>query len=286
MAAPAAHHTQDRGTPFDLQQPLVLPQAHRSDRPSASSSTGLRNASARSEQTPPLPLSPRKLSRTRNDSSCRVSVASNQIGGLDTGGLVVRGEPVTIEELRWARAKFLKRRIRRWRALKEGLGLIVLSWTTYQTVRYFVAFNGELSPQVAGQSLTLVWYFSLHIIPVYNEDTMRTRFAFALGLLSGLGITLLIIYKVFDYLVCLLVLASSDTDSAPHHYSASGPHIHQTVPVLHRLSLLPVHLCNCPCQRDLSSYMEIWDTFRPFQHCAFPPRSLQMGHRYHLDGHW
>jgi hypothetical protein len=160
MDAPAAHHIQDNSTPFDPQQPLVLPQAHRADRHSASSSTALGTTSGRPEQTPPLPLPPKKLSRTRNQSSRHVPVVSNQIGGLDTGGLVVLGEPVTMEELRWERAKFIKRRTRRWRALKEGLGLIVLSWTTYQTVRYFVAFSGEPSTQVAGQSLTLVWYTS------------------------------------------------------------------------------------------------------------------------------
>ena len=53
------------------------------------------------------------------------------------------GEPVTMEELRWERAKFIKRRTRRWRAVKEGLGLIVLSWTTYQTIRYFIAYKCE-----------------------------------------------------------------------------------------------------------------------------------------------
>ena len=160
MAAPTAHHThhtQDSSTPFDLQLPLVLPQAYRADRPSASSSTGLGSAgtpSVPTEQTPPLPLTPRKLSRIRNHSSRHVPVASNRIGGLDTGGLVVLGEPVTMEELRWERAKFIKRRTRRWRVLKEGLGFIVLSWTTYQTVRYFVAYNGEFSPRVASVANT------------------------------------------------------------------------------------------------------------------------------------
>lgn len=73
------------------------------------------------------------------------------------------GEPVTMEELRWERAKFIKRRTRRWRVLKEGLGFIVLSWTTYQTVRYFVAYNGELTPQVASVAdiSTVAHHFSL-----------------------------------------------------------------------------------------------------------------------------
>ena len=223
MAAPTAHHThytQDSNTPLDLQQPPALPQAHRADRPSASSSTRLATASTSFglEQTPPPPLTPRKLSRTRHHSSRRVPVASNQIRGLDTGGIVVRGEPVTMEELRWERAKFIKRKTRRWRVLKEGLGFIVLSWTIYQTIRYFVAYSSEPSPQVDGHSLTLARYFlfSLRIISVYNEDTIRTRFNFALGLLSGLGMTLLIIYKVFDYLVRLLDLATSLTLTLLH----------------------------------------------------------------------
>ena len=154
MAAPSAHphtqYTQESGTPIDLQQLPFLPRAHRVDRP-ASSLT--RHGSA---STPPsLPLPPRKLSRTRSHSSRHVPVvAPNRIGGLDTGGLVVLGEPVTMEELRWERAKFIKRRTRRWRAVKEGLGLIVLSWTTYQTIRYFVAYKGELAPQAATHSLT------------------------------------------------------------------------------------------------------------------------------------
>ena len=152
MAAPAAHHTQhtqESSTPIDLQQPLVLPRAHRVDRP-ASSLT--RHGSA--NPSPSLPLPPRKLSRTRSHSSRHVPVAPNRIGGLDTGGLVVLGEPVTMEELRWERAKFIKRRTRRWRGVKEGLSLVVLSWTAYQTIRYFVAYNSEPSPQVATQSLT------------------------------------------------------------------------------------------------------------------------------------
>ena len=155
MAAPPAHLNQDNSAPFELQRPLVPPQADRADRPSVSSSPGLGRTAAGPEQAPPLPVSPRKLSRTRNHSSRRVIVGSQGIGGQDTGGLVL-GEPVTMEELRWERAKFIKRRTRRWRAIKECLGLVLLSWTTYQTVRYFVAYHGELSPQVAEQSLTLV----------------------------------------------------------------------------------------------------------------------------------
>lgn len=147
MAAPAAHHTQhtqESSTPFDLQQPLVLPQTHRVDRPPASSVSqpgGLTFPGP--EHSRSLPLPPRKLTRTRTHSSRHVPVASNRIGGLETGGPVVLGEPVTMEELRWERAKFIKRRTRRWRAVKEGLGLIVLSWTTYQTIRYFIAYKCE-----------------------------------------------------------------------------------------------------------------------------------------------
>jgi hypothetical protein len=155
MAAPAAHHNQEDNTSSDLHHPLVPPQAHRADRPAASSSTGLGGTSASLGQPPPRPQSPRKLSRTRNQSSRRVVVASHAIGSQDTGGLVVLGEPVTMEELRWERAKFIKRRIRRWRTIKEALGLIVLSWAIYQTVRYFVAYSGEFSPQVVGKWLTL-----------------------------------------------------------------------------------------------------------------------------------
>ena len=132
-------------------------------------------------------------------------MASTGIGGQDTGNLVVLGEPVTMEELRWERAKFIKRRARRWKTVKECLGLVILSWTTYQTVRYFVAYKGELSPQVAGRTLTLV---SILLVLAHHEDIIRTRFAFALGLLSGLGTSLLIIYKVLDYLVGSLDFAN------------------------------------------------------------------------------
>jgi hypothetical protein len=189
MAAPTAHythHTQHSSTPFDLQQPLVLPQAQRADRlrPSASSSTGLASALASTspvpKQTPPPPLTPRKLSRTRSHSSRHVPVASTRIGGLDTSGLVVRGEPVTMEELRWERAKFFKRRTRRWRVLKEGLGFIVLSWTTYQTIRYFVAHTGELSPHVDGRSVAdtsaVFSYFSFSSCHASFQSTTKTPF--------------------------------------------------------------------------------------------------------------
>jgi hypothetical protein len=47
-----------------------------------------------------------------------------------------------------------------------------------------------------------------------------------------------------------------------------------------------MHFCSSPYQHYPGPFMEIWDTFGPFHHCAFPPRSMQMGHRYHLDGHW
>jgi len=159
MAAPPAHLTQHNSAPFQPQHPLVLPQTDRADRPAASSSPGLPGLGGTPasvpEQVPPLPVSPRKLSRTRNYSSRHVLVASHAIGGQDTGGLVL-GEPVSIEELRWERAKFFKRRTRRWRTIKECLSLVILSWATYQTVRYFVAYHGEFSPQLAEPSLTLV----------------------------------------------------------------------------------------------------------------------------------
>lgn len=148
MAAPPAHLNQDNSAPFEPRHPLAQPQANRADRPSASSSPGLVGTPTGPEQVPPLPLSPRKLSRTRNHPSRHVLVASHEIGGQDTGGLVL-GEPVTMEELRWEREKFIKRRIRRWRAIKECLSLIILSWMIYQTVRYFVAYHGELSPHLA-----------------------------------------------------------------------------------------------------------------------------------------
>jgi hypothetical protein len=208
MAAPAAHHNQDGSTPLDLHHLLVPPQTHQADRPAASGPTGLEGTSVGLRQTPAPSLAPRKLSRTRNHPSRRVFVASNEIGGQDTGGLVVLGEPVTMEELRWERAKFIKRRTRRWRTVKEGLGFIVLSWAIYQTIRYFVAYSGELSPQMAAEQLTLVNSTTL----VYNEDTIRTRFAFALGLLSGLSTALFITHKVFDYLVGSL---NSATHSEP-----------------------------------------------------------------------
>ena len=190
MAAPAAHHTQqsqESSTPFDLQQPLVLPQAHPVDRPSASSVSqpgGLGSASTfpSQEQPPSLPLLPRKLTRTRTHSSRHVPVASNRIGGLDTGGLVVLGEPVTMEELRWERAKFIKRRTRRWRAAKEGLGLIVLSWTTYQTVRYFVAYTCERVLTSGRRSVADI----SPVLFVANHSSLRRRhypnpFRFCIG---------------------------------------------------------------------------------------------------------
>lgn len=174
MAAPPAHLNQDNSAPFESQHPLVPPQANRADRPSASSSSGLRATPARPEQVPPLPLSPRKLSRTRNHSSRQILVASHEIGGQDTGGLVL-GEPVTMEELRWEREKFIKRRTRRWRAIKECLNLIILSWTIYQIVRYFVAYHGELSPHSAEQSLTLVGASRC----MSFQSTTKTSFEFA-----------------------------------------------------------------------------------------------------------
>jgi hypothetical protein len=251
MAAPVAHHSQDNSTPLDLQHPLVPPQAYRADRPSASPSTG---PGGTSEHAPPPPLSPRKLSRIRNHSSRHVFVPSNAIGDQDTGGLVVvRGEPVTMEELRWERAKFIERRTRRWRTIKEGLGLIILSWTIYQTVRYFVAYKGELSPLVGGRSLTLVNTSRC----VSFQHTTKTSFE-PVSLLHW-GFYLVSAQPYLSYarfLITWCVLwtwPTSDTDSAPHHCSASRPDTHQMVPVLHRLSLLHLHSRNSRCQRYSSS---------------------------------
>lgn len=69
--------------------------------------------------------------------------------------------------------------LRMWRWLRIGLGIVVVGWSTYCAVRYFIAFRG-------------VWlifsFFSFLPLklssPVYDGDAIRTKYALALGITS------------------------------------------------------------------------------------------------------
>jgi len=61
------------------------------------------------------------------------------------------------------------------------LGTILLSWTTYCAVRYFIAFRGAFyAPDLSSSSLRHLCPF--HV--VYDTDAVRTKYAVAMGTVS------------------------------------------------------------------------------------------------------